>query len=1219
MQIIKSPLGWRIITALILIIASCCFLSEAIAKTRRTSTSTRISATKVSPGTPTSPAAAMPASGTLDATNRSLTYTDGPTVPNPTGVLGAPICDVPNSCSDFTLTVNASSLAATHYLRWDVSWLVANVDIDIFIEKPNGDLVANNNSTTDPSTIIIPIPPDGTVYHLVCSASVGTSILTGTASLVPKPTPVNQGVGAPARYINYPAPTGVIEQDNEASIGVDWNPNVELLVDVSGQTRKNTGGVVLFTNVDNEYRVDFDDCSSPAGNPWQDTASPILTGLDPIGFVDHFSTEELGLGPNPPHTPGRVFHLELAAGNSTAAISDDDGVSWTPLTAGNYPAGPDHETLGGGPFHAPVITPPPPAYPNAVYYCSQNGVQNAECSASYDGGVTYGPGVPMFPPTLCGGGIHGHLKVSPQGTVYVPNSSCAEGPTMGTNGLAVSKDNGITWNEFNVPNSTGSEDPAVAIGQNNVGKPVGQVPNTVYFGWVSADGHAHAAHSPDEGTTWQDDTDVSSILGVEKCVFAAMVAGDDNRAAFAFVGVDPAYAPAQVWHLYIANTYDRGQSWILVDVTPNDPVQVGNICLLGLGCDGARNLLDFNGIDVDREGRVVFGYTDGCKNCANTRTSQSGDHKPTIARQSGGRRLFAAFDPIEPAVPAAPQMVSAARIAGPPAGVQLTWREPDNGGSPITAYNIYRGQTSGSEVFLATVTGNTTTKYLDQTADPSSNAFYRVTAVNDQGQSAYCRELNVNGIQPSESACVYPYLTVQTDADGDQTGGPSVNTQENLQKVAVGEPFISCGNKSITFLEKVQTLTPVIPPGGAWMVNFTALDATNTPRTVYVQMDTQTSGTPTFNYGFVDSTTGQKVNQCGKINGPTTCPVTGSNLSDGTIVITLDRSAPLQFFGATNAGSTPDFTLNLTIGSVLTNINGQTQLGALPNVDTTTTGIGSYTLAGNLTCHESFPVAKFTATPMSGTAPLGVNFDASTSTKSDCAASVASYTLDFGDGSPPVTQGSPLFSHTYNSPGDYQAKLTVIDSTGLNSVGPAQLIIHVTSTQVPLVGAASRKTHGTLGDFDLNLPLTGTPAVECRSGGINNDYQLIFVFPEAVNSVASVDVTGVGSVHDRAIGTDPHQYIVNLTGVTTGHTITVTLIGVQDAAGHAGNVSVSMGVLVGDINADHFVDASDIGETKSQSGHAVTTSNYREDLNTDGFIDSSDIGLVKSKSGNSLP
>lgn len=40
---------------------------------------------------------------------------------------------------------------------------------------------------------------------------------------------------------------------------------------------------------------------------------------------------------------------------------------------------------------------------------------------------------------------------------------------------------------------------------------------------------------------------------------------------------------------------------------------------------------------------------------------------------------------------------------------------------------------------------------------------------------------------------------------------------------------------------------------------------------------------------------------------------------------------------------------------------------------------------------------------------------------------------------------------------------------------------------------------------------------------------------------------------------------------------------------------------------------------KSQSGAAVTNSNFREDVTADGFINSADISLVKSKSGTALP
>src|SRR2546428_7715051 len=37
-----------------------------------------------------------------------------------------------------------------------------------------------------------------------------------------------------------------------------------------------------------------------------------------------------------------------------------------------------------------------------------------------------------------------------------------------------------------------------------------------------------------------------------------------------------------------------------------------------------------------------------------------------------------------------------------------------------------------------------------------------------------------------------------------------------------------------------------------------------------------------------------------------------------------------------------------------------------------------------------------------------------------------------------------------------------------------------------LVSAVSRKTHGAAGTFDIDLPLTGEPGVECRSAGAGN-------------------------------------------------------------------------------------------------------------------------------------
>jgi uncharacterized MnhB-related membrane protein len=68
-----------------------------------------------------------------------------------------------------------------------------------------------------------------------------------------------------------------------------------------------------------------------------------------------------------------------------------------------------------------------------------------------------------------------------------------------------------------------------------------------------------------------------------------------------------------------------------------------------------------------------------------------------------------------------------------------------------------------------------------------------------------------------------------------------------------------------------------------------------------------------------------------------------------------------------------------------------------------------------------------------------------------------------------------------------------------------------------------------------------------------------------------------------------------------------------------GNVPVSMGVLVSDVNGNAAVNASDVSLTKSQVGQPVSSSNFREDVNANGLINAVDVALVKSKVGTALP
>jgi N-acetylneuraminic acid mutarotase len=172
-------------------------------------------------------------------------------------------------------------------------------------------------------------------------------------------------------------------------------------------------------------------------------------------------------------------------------------------------------------------------------------------------------------------------------------------------------------------------------------------------------------------------------------------------------------------------------------------------------------------------------------------------------------------------------------------------------------------------------------------------------------------------------------------------------------------------------------------------------------------------------------------------------------------------------------------------------------------------------------------------------------------------------------------------------------------------------------SQAPMAQSAfSRKTHGAAGTFDISLPLSGNVGIECRSGGATNDYQMIINFATTV-TVSSASVTsGTGSVSSFSVSGP--QVTVNLTGVNDVQKITVTLFNVNDGT-HMGNVPVSMGVLVGDVNGNAVVNAFDVGVTKAQVGQPVTDSDFREDVNANGTISSTDVALVKSKVGTALP
>lgn len=176
----------------------------------------------------------------------------------------------------------------------------------------------------------------------------------------------------------------------------------------------------------------------------------------------------------------------------------------------------------------------------------------------------------------------------------------------------------------------------------------------------------------------------------------------------------------------------------------------------------------------------------------------------------------------------------------------------------------------------------------------------------------------------------------------------------------------------------------------------------------------------------------------------------------------------------------------------------------------------SYTTPGGevttATRKNSPPVARLYGSPVSGKAPLNVNLDGSASFDVDSGA-IASYTFDFADGSPAVTQPTPTITHTFTRAGVYRVRLVVTDQRGLAS-SPTEFLVQVDNPSVSgrvvtssgsgisgatititnnATGAALTATSDLLGNFTFNSVPTGSYRAAVRAQRYKFDPQQVTV------------------------------------------------------------------------------------------------------------------------------
>ena len=782
-------------------------------------------------------------------------------------------CIEGENCDSFKLTIAGTPeewAAAKKHVKVRIEWLANTTDYDLEVRKGsiNGPVVASSGAAATSFEQVILNPRSNSIgtgdFYIRAAYFAATQAdqYSGIAVVEdagPAPIPaVQPSTGIAPRYQNHtPPPAGPATLGLDAaepSIGVNWTTEGVL----PGKGDDRNGGRSMYIALQQTLRVTFDDsCPSSPSSLWEDKSFPTTSAItfDPILFTDNTRSNPTGRT--------IVSQLIFPAGSVTtaSAFTDNDGETWIESTGAGIGAGIDHQTIGGGgPFRedltaVPPVVPPPHTYPNAIYYCAQ--LPASSCALSVDGGQTFGPAVPAYTEEC--GGLHGHIKVGPDGTAYLPNKGCSE-PIPGQ-AVVVSEDNGVTWHPRPVPGSLQSgSDAAVGIGRGDKTNGRGRV----YLGYADGDGQAVIATSTNRGKSWSKPVDVGAIFGINNVAFPTVVAGDDDRAAFAFYGTptagglqDPKFNGE--WHLYVAHTYDGGKTWFTVDATPNDPMQRGCIWLGG-GSNICRNMLDFMGIDVDKRGRVLVAYNDGCAGaeCSQAKPDAVGNSYTAlavIARQTGGKGLFAEHDDLFPdttMLPGAPQ-VTALRNGG---SVKLAWSQSNDGGSAIKNYTILRGTSSGAVATLATVPG-TQLSYEDTSAsDSNATYFYQVRATNAKGQSCGNNEVIARYVGDSHSPAGY---TIYNDPTGASEPASAANPDLDIERLSIVEPSAGPHAGKIMFKLKVASLQTV-PNNRMWRIIWdspNAVDITQDPPAnvgqFYVGMTKDATGNVTFEYGTVET------------------------------------------------------------------------------------------------------------------------------------------------------------------------------------------------------------------------------------------------------------------------------------------------------------------------------------------------------------------------------
>ena len=303
--------------------------------------------------------------------------------------------------------------------------------------------------------------------------------------------------------------------------------------------------------------------------------APVPNSNDPYVYVDPWTD--------------RIMKFDMhALLGMTVEWSDNEGESWTGPTVATGYSVQDHQTIGSSNYPALL-------HETLCVFCINGNFPFPVCSASQDGGATWGPELPGAPVDCQSGGLSAHIIGAENGNFYRGQKGCD-----GTGYSMYKTDDGaLTWSEHVLPTTeTGTADTWNAEeAQVDVDSE-----SNVYAMWMGLDNMPYMSYSTDDAATWSNPIMVAPGH-LQGTGFPVIIAGDPGQVALGYIGE----GGDGLWNGYISVITDAYNETPLITTVQineySDPLDNASPTCGYERCGGFGDFLD---IQIDGNGRVWF-------------------------------------------------------------------------------------------------------------------------------------------------------------------------------------------------------------------------------------------------------------------------------------------------------------------------------------------------------------------------------------------------------------------------------------------------------------------------------------------------------------------------------------------------------------------------------------------------------------------------------------